>query len=886
MLSIFRRTPKWQSPKADVRIEAIKNLQPDNADDAAILLTLARDDSDATVRQQAVSTLNDLDILSQIHKRDADEKVRQAASLRLQAALTGKTTPALAVQIRLSYLDRLIGDPLLLNIVQEADDIELRLKAISCITHEASLAQIVQEIPLARIRQAAAEGIKNEALLESLVKLMQAKDKNTYRTLKTRLDALTDARKSQQQHQQKLDALCTAMESHAKAALNPLYAAKAESLHQQWQDITKTSSDTVFIERFETAYDTTQAQLKEIHQAEQLAADTAQAANEQKLCLEALEASLQQYQGQEDYSSPALAALKKTQKIRWDYAAQFITPTPAQTLKYEQLIQKLDTLESLLQQWQADRSTIEAMLQSFDAASEEEKSMLLQSIHAKRDEYLAFHLPLPLLLQAVPGLPAAIPVSDASTENKNQHLKTLHELLDKVDADIKAGRSKQAAKQLKKARDFCRDHKISHTRLNSCAEKLRELQSWAGFAIQPKKEALVEQMKALISHEMDLDNKADAIHALQEEWKSLGVSNASIEQPLWEQFKTAADEAFEPCRLHFVAQRELRSQNYEKRKALFDQIQSYFESLPEKPDWKAHEAILKTARHEWQLYHPSDYQHTRALQEKFYALLKALEAPLQQARRDYEKEKRDLIAQAVNLVNEADNKKACDQTKALQQRWKTVGQAAPHIDHKLWLEFRQACDAVFHKREVENQSRQQKRDEQISQASTLIHAVEALLNEEPSTLASKLKEIDDTFRALDLPREQASALRQQFNTASKLVTQKIDAHQSAQQHEKINHSIAAWEALELDTSLDKNEQLSTFNLALLDLEIMLEMPSPEAWQSQRRERQMQQLQSRGLRKASSNDAKTLLADILRTAVPKEAHQDARARLFAILQKCR
>jgi predicted CopG family antitoxin len=81
MLSkLFRSTPKWQSIKSQKRIEAIRELLPEQEKDLEILTQLAKEDSEPAVRREAVQKLHDLDILMQIQKRDLEAAVREASS--------------------------------------------------------------------------------------------------------------------------------------------------------------------------------------------------------------------------------------------------------------------------------------------------------------------------------------------------------------------------------------------------------------------------------------------------------------------------------------------------------------------------------------------------------------------------------------------------------------------------------------------------------------------------------------------------------------------------------------------------------------------------------------------------------------------------------------
>jgi hypothetical protein len=885
MLSrLFSSTPKWQSPKSQKRIEALAGLDPAIEKELQILLKLARDDSEPAVRREAVKHLFDLDVIAQIQKRDLDVTVREAAAARLQDLIAGKAASTLSQEQRLAGIRRISTPSMLVWIVREADHIELKLAAIAQLNDEMFLDDIARHSSIARLRLAAAERITTPGILEALAEASKQKDKNVYKALRARLDASSNQEKEVRAQREKREALCEAMEHHARAALNPLYTAKAESLRQQWQDA-QGADDAELAERFETAFTLVCKHIDAVASAAQREADEAQARVEMQEAVVTLEDTLAAWQGQDGFDLPALAATRKTQRLRWEVAAQLQTPPAALAQRHAAAESRLQTLEDLLMRWQQDRPLLEASLAGLEQMAEREREQTLQAMQEVRETYRDFELPLPALLQQLPAAEgkksrAAPP---AGTDGKKALQEKLGVKLDALAASLKAGNTRDAGKLLRKAQDFAREHHLQEARLGELAAQLQEFKSWAGFAVQPKKEELIARMQALIAHDMDPDDKADAIHALQEEWKALGVADPTVEQPLWERFKAVGDEAFEPCRAHFAVQRELRQQNLEKREALCRQLEDYLSTLPGEAgaslDWKQHEAILRTARKEWQQYHPSDRHKTKPLQDRFHATLEALEQPLRDAQKRHEAAKRALIQRTQQLLASADLRAACAEARQFQQDWKTIGQAHPKVDHRLWQEFRAACDALFGKRDENFKQRQAERDAALQQAEELIASCEALAAGASCGPAAAAAELEDKFRTLELPREQAQALKQRFQAARQRFELARRTQADDARREKREARVREWEQ-KAQPAADsaKAGQL------LLDLEILLELPSPAPLQEARRMRQMQRLQEKGLRKGS-NEVPGLLAELLQTPPPQgELLPEMTMRLRQLLQK--
>jgi exonuclease SbcC len=503
---------------------------------------------------------------------------------RIHELMAGKSPFSPPLEERLQRLERINSSNVLLALIRDAEPVEVRLAAIAALQDDMCLQDIALHSSIARLRQAAAERITTLPLLEELMQASKLKDKTVYRIVKGRLDEIRDKEKAETERQERAVTLCELMEAHARSALNPLYAAKTESLRMQWNELTANHSFSV-AERFATAHALACRQVADIVAAEQLAADQTQAREELSRALETLESTVKEYRGQDDFDVSSLAAVRKTQRLRWELACELHSPAANLVQRYESAMQKLDSLEALLAQWSIDKLMIETTLKTTEPAVADkagdseanadggaEGAGATNAINAAvRDEMLTQMIkhyretgwPLPELLQQAVGTVKEKPL--VIHEPKEDHQKALQKQLDRVESCIREGNSREASRRWRQVADFARTHHLNHPLLQVLGEKVRELKSWAGFVIQPKKEALLTSMQALVDQDIDPDDKADRIKALQDEWKSLGVADPAIEQPLWEQFKTASDAAFEPCRRHFAVQNELRAKNKGKK---------------------------------------------------------------------------------------------------------------------------------------------------------------------------------------------------------------------------------------------------------------------------------------------------------------------------------
>ncbi|HCT39687.1 MAG TPA: hypothetical protein DF427_00605 [Moraxellaceae bacterium] len=934
MLSkLFRTTPKWQSIKSQKRIEAIGELSPDQGKDLEILTRLAKEDSEPAVRREAVKKLHDFDILMQIQKRDLEAVVRDAAGQRLHQLMAGQSPFSPSVEERLQRLERINSPQALIALTREADPVEIRIAAIAALHDDMYLHDIALHSPVARLRQVAAERITTPALLEELAAASRQKDKTVYRLAKGRLDELHAQEKAARERDARAVALCESMEAQARAALNPLYAAKTESLRQQWAEL-DVAGNLSLAERFATAHALACKQLAEVQAQEQRVADENQAVRELQGALETLEETLSEYHGQDDFDQPSLAAVRKTQRLRWELAVQLHSPTAALSARYETVMKALDQLESLLVQWHQDRPVVEATIASLRASADNESDEAAnrQSLLDVLQQYRESGWPLPAMLQdAAVLLGNARKVAESASDKAELTARkaSLQQQLDALEVAITGGNSREASRRLRQAQEFARTHHVNTPRLQALGDRVKELKSWAGFVVQPKKEALLAEMQALASIESDPDDMADRIKALQDEWKALGVADPSVEQPLWEQFKAASDVAYEPCRKHFAAQREVRAGNLIKREQLCHQLEQYSDALTGDVDWKNHEAIIQTARREWQLYFPVDRQPARTVQDRFHSVLQSLEARLEAHWATIGQEKQLLVEQAQKLVSADDLRMACDKAKELQQQWRELGQASPRHDRKLWKEFRAACDAVFKRRDDAVKTRKDAQQEQLNQAELLAQAMEKLALEADDSLHSEAMRLEESFQALSLGRD-AAAVRDRFQKARKSFDAVRLDKASAQKSQQTRHMVDAWVAVcsaeqalidnllplppdlaalpavwrvplqgrlqnvsrigEQPDSVSRWQSAVQDNTkvvldAIMDLELALEMPSPASRAQERRQRQLALLQEKGLRSGVTNTNELRLQAVLKTGpVEKDIVKEAAQRLQEICSR--
>jgi hypothetical protein len=318
--------------------------------------------------------------------------------------------------------------------------------------------------------------------------------------------------------------------------------------------------------------------------------------------------------------------------------------------------------------------------------------------------------------------------------------------------------------------------------------KLQELKDWKSFSVAPKRAELIERMESLIGATMHPSALAGQIKDLQEHWRTLSKGAGEEVEADWQRFHEAAQKAYQPCREYFAAQDQIKQENLRQRTALFERLAA-FESQHdwEQPDWRTVITALREARQLWRQHSPVDPAEAESLQVRFNELTSALQSRVDAEYARNVKEKKMLIERARGLLGSTDSRKATDEVKRLQEKWKSVGPVARDDDRKLWEEFRQHCDALFQKRQQEFASQNEVLETNKAQATRVCEELENIAGLSGQELLDQAKRLPELREALDavgeLPKQNARQLQDRFERAFERCRKAV-AQQHAQDAEQ------------------------------------------------------------------------------------------------------
>ena len=210
--------------------------------------------------------------------------------------------------------------------------------------------------------------------------------------------------------------------------------------------------------------------------------------------------------------------------------------------------------------------------------------------------------------------PRAQELRDADEWQRWANASVQEQLITKAEALRAVGDPAEAARQLRDLQEewkkvaagprdqgqaLWRRFKTAIDEVRGRTDAFFETQAQARSENLHRKIALCERAEAL-AESTDWIATADAIKALQAEWKTIGPGPRKDEQAAWERFRTACDRFFTRRHEDLAQRKHAWSENLAKKEALCVRA----ETLAESSHWEAAASELKRLQSEWKTIGP------------------------------------------------------------------------------------------------------------------------------------------------------------------------------------------------------------------------------------------------------------------------------------------
>lgn len=755
ILSRFLK-PKWQPTDSENHPSAAQEL----------------DSPDPALRRTALERLSDLAQLQVIASEDADSGVRGAAQERYRALFAGRIAAAPPLAERLARLPE--AEPELTDfLLRQAVEPELRLAALERTTAESALAEIAVHDPQIDVRLAALERVCEPESLEQIARQSRNRDKRVYRRARERLDALV-AEKLRASH---IERLCVEMENLRWDGESGLNAGRFPRLEQEWRD-QETAASPEWRERY------AQARARFLTERQASAGRRAQRLE----LIASLEALLERLR-QAGESGPELEAsvqyATREAPAAWAYFGP-VQDSEGRRLEqqFQQLVEDIQEQQRILHRNQARALRLREVLQQADKLLQQTSEVHEADLKRLRQQWEGLERPETQILAA--DLQSQFDVlldklrtrMQRQVQEREREWQELQEWTAQLESALENGELQQATalheqahQRLKRNIGLSRAQMAQiDERLQSCAGRIGELRDWRHWATHQAREQLCATAESLIGLEIDPTEIAHRIQQARDAWKDLDHREGAAPKNLWKRFNGACEQAYAPCQAHFEAQSRERQQNFEKKTALCQQLEQFERATDwAQADWREADRLRRRAQEQWRKLGPVNRAERKPLERRFQQILHRLDVRLD-AERDRELQRRQqLIQQVQALADSTDLRTAIESAKRAQAEWHPSVQASPRQEQALWKAFRAACDAVFARRQAEQQAADDERQANLTHKLALCEEIEALTAIDDPQLTSaqaRLAEIQQAWETLGpAPKTEQRALDQRFETA-------------------------------------------------------------------------------------------------------------------------
>ncbi|MCI6104747.1 MAG: DUF349 domain-containing protein [Bacteroidales bacterium] len=240
-------------------------------------------------------------------------------------------------------------------------------------------------------------------------------------------------------------------------------------------------------------------------------------------------------------------------------------------------------------------------------------------------------------------------------------------------------------------------------RLREIRAKVLEEQEKERQAALERKEAIIEQIKAMAATPEDADKNYDAFKALQAEWKEIKNVPAEKATELWKNYQLYVEQFYDQLRLNhefraydFKKNLEIKTrlcESAEKLAELSDPVSAFHQLQQLHQEYRETGPVAKELREDlWKRFKDASTVINKRHQEHFEALKSREEENL--ALKTALCEKVEAIDTAA-LKTFADWDAKSQEVIAMQQEWKTIGFTPKKMNTKIFDRFRTACDAFF-----------------------------------------------------------------------------------------------------------------------------------------------------------------------------------------------
>lgn len=305
-----------------------------------------------------------------------------------------------------------------------------------------------------------------------------------------------------------------------------------------------------------------------------------------------------------------------------------------------------------------------------------------------------------------------------------------------------------------------------------------------------RKEAIVEQIKAMIDNADKEQASYNDFKALQQQWKEIGEVPPTKATELWKSYQLYTEKFYDILKLNI----EFREYDFKKNLEMKTKLCEAAEKLSEETD-------VISAFHQLQKLH-QEYREigpvAKDLREDIWGRFKAASTIVNKRHQQYFEElkqrenenldKKTALCEKIEAIayEELTTYQQWNDTTqtiiALQEEWKSIGFAPQKMNAKIFERFRAACDKFFQSKAEFFKSQKTNLAENLAKKTALCEQAEALQDSTDwKSTTEKLTALQKEWKSIGaVPKKQSDAIWKRFITACDAFFEKRNAANRSQ----------------------------------------------------------------------------------------------------------
>ncbi|MDZ4823294.1 MAG: DUF349 domain-containing protein [Flavobacteriales bacterium] len=304
---------------------------------------------------------------------------------------------------------------------------------------------------------------------------------------------------------------------------------------------------------------------------------------------------------------------------------------------------------------------------------------------------------------------------------------------------------------------------------------------------QKKKEELIERAKEIA--EIKSINEVELLmKTYQREWMEIGPSARDSYKELGDTFFGLMRVAYSRVNGHYEELRAHSEENLQRKKELVDKMKNVLSmEFTTISAWNKYTQDVLALQEDWRHsgFAPKKeneeiWSEFRGLCDLFFTKKKTWFESKKMGYKECRDKKEALIAMTKEYQESEDWKTATEAMKKLQEEWKTVGQADPRDEQKLWYRFRSACDVFFQKKKEHFAGMVGEQEQNLALKEAVIAELEQLeITGNKGTDLGRLKEVGIRWMNIGfIPREKMKEVNDRYNKIMDSKYQKLNVERT------------------------------------------------------------------------------------------------------------